>query len=125
MSAPVPVADFETFKTQTEHRYTNRPSRIERRKIPIPPHRFSPLKSSWSSIYPPLNQHLKLQVRMNMKDRAVELRTSRHTADVGALQVGGDFVKAFTLGFKVADAIALLRLDHLYAVQSLSHRSLG
>jgi RNA-binding protein PNO1 len=125
MSAPVPVADFETFKIQTEHTYTDRPSRIERRKIPIPPHRFSPLKFSWSSIYPPLTQHLKLQVRMNTEDRAVELRTSRHTADVGALQVGEDFVKAFTLRFEVADAIALLQLDHPYAVQSLSYRSPG
>ncbi|KAI9693971.1 MAG: pre-rRNA-processing protein pno1 [Bathelium mastoideum] len=88
--------------------------RIESRKVPIPPHRMTPLKSAWSKIYPPLVEHLKLQVRMNVKAKAVELRTSKFTTDTGALQKGEDFVKAFTLGFQVEDAIALLRLDDLY-----------
>jgi len=51
---------------------------------------------------------------MNLKNKAVELRTSKHTIDTGALQKGADFVKAFSLGFDVDDAIALLRLDDLY-----------
>jgi RNA-binding protein PNO1 len=51
---------------------------------------------------------------MNFKNKAVELRTSKHTIDTGALQQGEDFVKAFSLGFDVDDAIALLRLDDLY-----------
>jgi len=51
---------------------------------------------------------------VNMKTRSVELRTSSHTTDTGALQKGEDFVKAFTLGFDTDDAIALLRLDDLY-----------
>jgi RNA-binding protein PNO1 len=75
---------------------------------------MTPLKASWPKIYPPLVEHLKLQVRMNIKNRAVELRTSKHTTDPGALQKGDDFVKAFSLGFDVDDAIALLRLDDLY-----------
>ncbi|MCJ1431791.1 pre-rRNA-processing protein pno1 [Xylographa pallens] len=86
----------------------------ETRKVPIPPHRMTPLKISWPKIYPPLVEHLKLQVRMNIKSRAVELRTSKHTTDSGALQKGEDFVKAFSLGFETDDAIALLRLDDLY-----------
>ena len=44
----------------------------------------------------------------------VELKTSKFTTDSGALQKGEDFLKAFTLGFDVDDAIALLRLDDLY-----------
>ena len=88
--------------------------RIQNRKVPIPPHRMTPLKTSWPKIYPPLVEHLRLQVRMNIKSRAVELRTSKHTTDAGALQKGEDFIKAFTLGFDVDDAIALLRLDDLY-----------
>jgi RNA-binding protein PNO1 len=51
---------------------------------------------------------------MNVKNKAVELRTSRYTTELGALQKGEDFIKAFALGFDVADAVALLRLDHLY-----------
>ncbi|KAL6250294.1 pre-rRNA-processing protein pno1 [Rhinocladiella similis] len=88
--------------------------RIQSRKVPIPPHRMTPLKTSWPKIYPPLVEHLKLQVRMNVKSKAVELRTSKFTTDSGALQKGEDFVKAFTLGFDTDDAIALLRLDDLY-----------
>ena len=88
--------------------------RVETRKVPIPPHRMSPLKAQWTKVYSPLVEHLKLQVRMNIKNRAVELRTSKHTTDVGALQKGEDFVKAFSLGFDVDDAIALLRLDDLF-----------
>lgn len=76
------------------------------------------LKEQWliprTCSYPPLVDHLKLQVRMNVKNRAVEMRTSKHTTDTGALQKGEDFVKAFSLGFDVDDAIALLRLDDLY-----------
>ena len=51
---------------------------------------------------------------MNTKKRAVEIRMSKHTEDIGALQKGCDFVKAFFLGFDVQDAIALLRLDDLF-----------
>ena len=86
----------------------------ETRKVLIPPHRITPLKSAWPKMYPPLVEHLKLQVRMNVKARAVEMRTSKFTTDSGALQKGEDFVKAFSLGFDVDDAIALLRLDDLY-----------
>jgi RNA-binding protein PNO1 len=95
---------------------TDRPRalRVETRKVAIPPHRFTPLKNTWAKIYPPLVTHLKLQVRMNVKTRSVELRTSSHTDDTGALQKGEDFVRAFSLGFDVDDAIALLRLDDLY-----------
>lgn len=88
--------------------------KLESRKVPVPPHRMSPLKNTWMKIYPPLVEHLKLQVRMNLKTKTVELKTNKHTEDEGALQKGADFIKAFTLGFDVDDAIALLRLDDLY-----------
>lgn len=93
---------------------TNQQHRSESRKVPVPPHRWTPLKSSWPKIYPPLVEHLKLQVRVNMKSKAVELRTSRITTDTGAIQKGQDFIHAFCLGFDLDDAIALLRLDDLY-----------
>ncbi|KAF9730375.1 pre-rRNA-processing protein pno1 [Paraphaeosphaeria minitans] len=86
----------------------------ERRNVPVPPHRMTPLKTNWPKIYPPLVEHLKLQVRMNTSKKSVEMRTSSATTDTGALQKGEDFVKAFCLGFDVDDAIALLRLDDLY-----------
>lgn len=89
-------------------------TKISSRKVSVPPHRFTPLKNAWPKIYPPLVEHLKLQVRMNIKSKAVELRTSKYTTSTDSLQKGEDFIKAFTLGFDVDDAIALLRLDDLY-----------
>lgn len=44
------------------------------RSISVPPHRFTPLKNNWMKIYTPLVQHLKLQVRMNLHKRAVEIK---------------------------------------------------
>ncbi|CAE6463302.1 unnamed protein product [Rhizoctonia solani] len=88
--------------------------KAETRKIPIPPHRMTPLKKDWVNMFSPLTEMLGLQVRMNVQKRAVEIRTSKHTKDVGAIQKGADFVKAYALGFDINDAIALLRLDDLY-----------
>ncbi|CAL1180892.1 unnamed protein product [Candida parapsilosis] len=87
---------------------SNMKVKLESRKVPVPPHQCMDQGIS------PLVDHLKLQVRMNLKTKTVELKTNKSTTDPGALQKGADFVKAFTLGFDVDDAIALLRLDDLY-----------
>mmetsp|Transcript_7341 Transcript_7341/g.12999 ORF Transcript_7341/g.12999 Transcript_7341/m.12999 type:complete len:266 (-) Transcript_7341:107-904(-) len=84
------------------------------RRVPVPPHRLAPLKSSWMSLIEPLVQHMKLQVRMNTRRRAVEIRNSDNTQDIGALQKAADYMKAFMLGFDQTDAVALLRLDDLF-----------
>jgi len=84
------------------------------RRINVPPHRMTPLKDSWMKIYTPIVTHLKLQIRMNTQLRAIEMRTSEYTDDVGALQKGSDFIYAFLLGFDIDDAIALIRLDDLF-----------
>lgn len=88
--------------------------RKQMRRIPVPAHRMTPLKNNWTSILSPLVEHMKLQVRMNTKKRAIEIRMSKHTEDVGSLQKASDFCKAFMMGFEVQDAIALLRLDDLF-----------
>ena len=44
----------------------------------------------------------------------VILQTSPHTVDSSCLQKGEDYIHAFMLGFDIADAVALLRLDDLY-----------
>lgn len=63
---------------------------------------------------------------MNTKRRCVELRVNKHfiiiyyiqtsklTEDIGAIQKGADFLKAYMLGFELQDAVAILRLDDLY-----------
>ncbi|TPX45154.1 hypothetical protein SeLEV6574_g04049 [Synchytrium endobioticum] len=91
-----------------------RSGKQERRKVLIPPHRMSPLRKHWMKIYTPLVENMRLHVKMNEKARAVELRTCQETEEAGAIQKGADFVKAFSLGFEVDDALALLRLDDIY-----------
>ncbi|KAM9316165.1 RNA-binding protein PNO1 [Gastrophryne carolinensis] len=86
----------------------------EMRKIPVPSHRYTPLKENWMKIFTPIVEHLQLQVRFNLKSRNVEIRTCKETSDVAALTKAADFVKAFILGFQVEDALALVRLDDLF-----------
>lgn len=83
----------------------------EMRKIPVPKHRYTPLKENWLKIFTPIVEHLQLQVRFNLKTRSVEIR---ETTNIAHLQKAADFVKAFILGFEVEDAMALLRLDDLF-----------
>ncbi|EMR09645.1 hypothetical protein PNEG_02228 [Pneumocystis murina B123] len=82
--------------------------------VRIPYHRIAPLKENWSKIYSPLVEHLKLQVRMNLKNKTIDLRTSIYTERPESLQKGSEFVKAFSMGFDVNDAIAMIRLDDIY-----------
>lgn len=96
------------------------PTKSEIRRIPIPPHRLTPLKKDWVNIFSPLAELCGLQVRMNTQRRAVEIRvriyllfilsltkwvaklqTSKHSKEVSFLQKGADFVKAYALGFDV------------------------
>lgn len=49
-------------------------ARSETRRVPIPPHRFGPLKNDWVNIYSPLTEILGLQVRMNVQRKSVEIR---------------------------------------------------
>ncbi|NP_001079442.1 RNA-binding protein PNO1 [Xenopus laevis] len=86
----------------------------EMRKIPVPSHRYTPLKENWMKIFTPIVEHLQLQVRFNLKSRNVEIKTCKETTDVGALTKAADFVRAFILGFQVEDALALVRLDDLF-----------
>uniref|UniRef100_A0A914XGZ4 RNA-binding protein pno-1 n=1 Tax=Plectus sambesii TaxID=2011161 RepID=A0A914XGZ4_9BILA len=86
----------------------------EVRKIPVPPHRYSPLKDNWAKIFAPVVQHLHLQIRFNLRSRNVEIRNSKDSDDIANLQKAADFVKAFVLGFEVEDALALVRLDDLF-----------
>lgn len=48
--------------------------RSETRRIPIPPHRMTPIKKDWINIFSPLTEILGLQVRMNVQRRCLEIR---------------------------------------------------
>lgn len=63
------------------------------RKIPVPSHRYTPLKENWVKIFTPIVEHLQLQVRFNLHSRNVEIKTCTETKDIGNLQKAADFVK--------------------------------
>eukprot|EP00998_Keelungia_sp_KM082_P008327 NODE_4514_length_777_cov_50.360000_g4491_i0.p1 GENE.NODE_4514_length_777_cov_50.360000_g4491_i0~~NODE_4514_length_777_cov_50.360000_g4491_i0.p1 ORF type:complete len:194 (+),score=30.94 NODE_4514_length_777_cov_50.360000_g4491_i0:69-650(+) len=84
------------------------------RVVKIPAHRYSPLQKQWMEIYTPIVEMCKLECRVNLKARAVEIRTGPQTEDRALLTKAVDFVRAFLLGFDTADAVALLRLDDVY-----------
>lgn len=100
--------------TAAAKRSKRQPSGVEVRKVPVPSHRYTPLKENWMKIFSPVVEHLKLQIRFNLKTRNVEIRNCPDTDDIGNLQKAADFVKAFIYGFEVEDALALLRLDNLF-----------
>ncbi len=86
----------------------------EVRKVPVPPHRYTPLKDNWMKIFNPVVENMHLQIRFNLKSRNVEIRTCKDTDDASSLQKAADFVRAFVCGFDIDDAMALLRLDDLF-----------
>ena len=57
---------------------------------------------------------MKLQIRMNMKKKTVDVRQCAETEDRAAIQRTYNFLRAFMLGFNLEDAIAMLRLDDLF-----------
>jgi len=104
------------FAKPTKRRKTKSVSdkKGEVRKVPVPAHRYTPLKENWLKIFSPVVEHLLLQIRFNLKTRQVEIRTCEDTTDIANLQKAEDFVRAFIYGFEVEDALALLRLDDLF-----------
>ncbi|CAM1292497.1 PNO1 (predicted) [Pycnogonum litorale] len=86
----------------------------EFRKIPVPRHRYGPLKENWMKIFTPIVEYLHLQIRFNLQTRNVEIKSTEETQDISSVQKAADFVTAFTQGFEVEDALALIRLDDLF-----------
>ena len=74
--------DFETVKQAGKEiefdkvKVADLGQKDEYRRIIVPQHRFTPLRQNWDSILKTLVEHMKLQVRMNTKRRAVELKVS-------------------------------------------------
>ncbi|CAN7001706.1 hypothetical protein HID58_019616 [Brassica napus] len=108
----VPLPAKPVFKPLKAHEMSD--GKVQFRKIPVPPNRYTPLKKAWLDIYTPVYDQMKVDIRMNLKSRKVELKTRADTPDVSNLQKSADFVHAFMLGFDIPDAVALLRMDELY-----------
>lgn len=56
-----------------------------------------------------------MSFRFNLKSRRVEIRCPKNQEpNLTYLQKAEDFVRAFSLGFDVDDAVSLIRLDHMF-----------
>jgi RNA-binding protein PNO1 len=86
----------------------------EIRKVPVPAHRYTPLKENWMKVYTPIVEHLDLQIRFNLATRNVEIRAGSKMVESAYLQKAEDFVRAFVCGFEIEDALALIRLEDLF-----------
>ena len=75
---------------------------------------MNPLKKNWDILVKLIVEKMKLLIRMNVKQRVVELKNSEVCDDRMNLNRAADFLKAFMLGFELNDCISLLRLDDLY-----------
>jgi RNA-binding protein PNO1 len=85
------------------------------RRIHVPVNRLTPLKNAWIELIKPLVEVLKVQIRMNLRKKCVEIRASSNTEEPSMyLNKSAEYVKAFILGFAPADALALLRMDDLF-----------
>jgi len=92
----------------------NTPVPKEYRKIVVPINKLKALKENWPTIVKAIIDHMKLEIRMNAKNRTIEMRTSENTTSTSAMQKSEDFLKSFLCGFDLGDSIALLRLEDLY-----------
>jgi hypothetical protein len=46
-------------------------SKVEFRRVPVPQHRMTPLKTAWLELYKPVTENLKVDMRMNLKTKKV------------------------------------------------------
>lgn len=46
-------------------------AKVEFRRVPVPQHRMTPLKTAWMELYKPITENLNLDMRMNLKTKKV------------------------------------------------------
>ncbi|CAO2826194.1 unnamed protein product [Amaranthus hypochondriacus] len=91
---------------------------IQFRFVRTPKHRDAPLRKAWKTeIYDPIRNEMKIDIRMNLKTKRVELKTMPNTPDISNLDKCASFVEAFMLGFdpdQIRDVF--LKYDNFYIV---------
>ncbi|KAI5190614.1 RNA-binding protein PNO1 [Nematocida sp. AWRm77] len=105
---------------------------FEMRSVLVPFRKMKLVKEAWMKIYTPVVTQCKLEIRMNLKGRTIDLRTCEATLSPVAIQRAEEFVRAIVLGFSVEDALSVLRLDTIYTdcfdiedVKTLRNEHLG
>jgi RNA-binding protein PNO1 len=63
--------DVPTKPVFTPYSRKEEGQKVQFRRIPVPQHRLTPLKTSWMQLYEPITKNLKLDMRMNLKTKKV------------------------------------------------------
>lgn len=84
---------------------------MQERSVEIPQEKIGLLKKEWFKIYTPLIELFKLQIRMNLKTKHLDLRTTQLTNDPAMLDKAALFIKAILIGFTPQDALLSLEND--------------
>lgn len=90
------------------------PETPEFRRVIIPPHRRSYLKANFNQVTGPVITQLKLNIRYNTRNNAVEFMTTPQTVDPQAMTRAVNFITSINAGFEIPDSLSFLRLDDIY-----------
>ncbi|KAL0265604.1 UNVERIFIED_CONTAM: hypothetical protein PYX00_011317 [Menopon gallinae] len=86
--------------------------------VDIPAHKIGAIKRDWFKIYTPIVELCKLQIRMNLKTKRIDLRTCSETDEIAFLERAALLIKAVVAGFPVEDALFVLKGDvYLYSFE--------
>lgn len=84
------------------------------RSISIPLNKLRLIKQEWLKIYTPIVELGKLQIRFDIRDRKIDLRTCESTQDSSFLERGINYIQAIIDGFKVEDALAIMKFRDIF-----------
>lgn len=87
---------------------------VQERSVVIPAHRLRLIKQEWLNIYTPIIEYGKLQIRFNSKMRTIDLRTCSSTPDAALIDRAACFIKAIVDGFRVSDAMAIMKFRDVF-----------
>lgn len=87
---------------------------VQERSVYVPPYRFRAVRDNWLGIYNGIVEYGKLQIRFNRKGKCVDLRTCEGTPEHSLIERGVCFVQAVIDGFKVEDAVAIMKYRDIF-----------
>lgn len=91
---------------------------VQTLSVDIPAHKIAAIKRNWFKIYTPIVEMCKLQIRMNLKTKRIDLRTCPETEESSVLERSALLIKAVLVGFSVEDALFVLKDDvYLYSFE--------
>lgn len=87
---------------------------VQHRSIAIPSYKLKYIKQDWLKIYTPIVEICKLQVKMNVRTKNIEVRTCEYTVDAAYVERSIEFIRAILHGFTIEDSMAILKFADVF-----------